>query len=279
MQKFVRLFLPLLGLGTVWLGMSFLSPGTSGVLTTLFGLVSSAVIYLVCELWRERIRLAELEASRQLYKDSFERSNVGIAHTTEDGRWIRVNARFAEILGCRSEDLVGANIQDFTHPDDRAKDEELTRKVWCGELPASTVQQRFIRKDGTIAWVFLSATLTTARYGQPRSIIRSLPDIAAWKQAEAALTVPAVPRRPDTGAADRGGWRVYQDMADNFGDNPLEGFAAYRAALAGEPGGCWDRGSGGLGRRGVAVGRPGRRGGRPAPPARDRRRQARRARA
>lgn len=206
MQKFVRLFLPLLGLGIVWFGMFYLSPGTSGVLTTLFGLVTSAAIYLACELWRERVRFAELEASQQLYKDSFERSNVGIAHTTEDGRWIRVNARFAEILGCRSEDLVGANIQDFTHPDDRAKDEELTRKVWYGELPASTVQQRFIRKDGMIAWVFLSATLTTARHGQPRSIIRSIKDITAWKQAEAALTESSVQLRLATEAAQLGVW-------------------------------------------------------------------------
>jgi phospholipase C len=31
-------------------------------------------------------------------------------------------------------------------------------------------------------------------------------------------------------------WRVYQDMADNFADNPLEGFAAFRAAYHREPG-------------------------------------------
>ncbi|MFT4251057.1 MAG: phospholipase C, phosphocholine-specific [Caulobacter sp.] len=31
-------------------------------------------------------------------------------------------------------------------------------------------------------------------------------------------------------------WRLYQDMADNFTDNPLAGFAAYREARAGAPG-------------------------------------------
>jgi len=31
-------------------------------------------------------------------------------------------------------------------------------------------------------------------------------------------------------------WRIYQDMADNFTDNPLAGFAAYRDARAGVPG-------------------------------------------
>ena len=31
-------------------------------------------------------------------------------------------------------------------------------------------------------------------------------------------------------------WRIYQDMADNFSDNPLAGFGAYRQAFAGAPG-------------------------------------------
>ncbi|MFN3521723.1 MAG: phosphocholine-specific phospholipase C [Phenylobacterium sp.] len=31
-------------------------------------------------------------------------------------------------------------------------------------------------------------------------------------------------------------WRVYQDMADNFEDNPLAGFASFRQAFAGAPG-------------------------------------------
>ncbi|WP_068082983.1 phosphocholine-specific phospholipase C [Novosphingobium rosa] len=31
-------------------------------------------------------------------------------------------------------------------------------------------------------------------------------------------------------------WRIYQDMADNFGDNPLANFLQYREAFRGEPG-------------------------------------------
>lgn len=206
MQKFVRLFLPLLGLGFVLLGMSFLSPGTSGVLTTLFGLVTSAAIFLAFELGRERKRRSQVEASQQLYKDSFERSNVGIAHATEDGHWIRVNARFAQILGCTREQLLGRNLQDFTHPDDRARDEELTRKLWSGELPSFTMQKRFVREDGNTVWVFLSATLSTANPGQPRYIIRSIKDITPWKQAEAALTESSVQLRLATEAAQLGVW-------------------------------------------------------------------------
>lgn len=40
-------------------------------------------------------------------------------------------------------------------------------------------------------------------------------------------------------------WRIYQDMADNFTDNPLAGFARFREAFAGAPGhdaGLRDRG-------------------------------------
>jgi len=41
---------------------------------------------------------------------------------------------------------------------------------------------------------------------------------------------------PERLQAARVTWRIYQDMADNFSDNPLEGFAAFRAAYDKLPG-------------------------------------------
>lgn len=58
----------------------------------------------------------------------------------------------------------------------------------------------------------------------------SLPSKGGPKDAYAWTTYPE--RLTAAGVS----WRVYQDMADNFGDNPLEGFQAYRDSLAGAPG-------------------------------------------
>ncbi len=58
----------------------------------------------------------------------------------------------------------------------------------------------------------------------------SLPEKGGPKDAYTWTTYPE--RLQAAGVS----WRVYQDMADNFGDNPLEGFAAYRASKAGAQG-------------------------------------------
>ena len=58
----------------------------------------------------------------------------------------------------------------------------------------------------------------------------SLPQKGGPKTAYSWMTYPE--RLQAAGVT----WRVYQDMADNFSDNPLEGFASFRAAYDKAPG-------------------------------------------
>ncbi len=206
MQKFVQSFLPLLLLGIVLIVWGYSAAGSEGLYPGLLGLLSVLTLILAQSLRRERLLRKQLQESEQLYKDSFERSNVGIAHAGQDGRWIRVNPRFAAILGFERHELLGRSAQDFTHPDDRKKDEELTRKVWTGEIPSGTLHKRFISKDGNLVWVMLSATLSTPVPGQPRYMIRSIKDITAWKNVEAALLESTMQLRIATKAAQLGIW-------------------------------------------------------------------------
>lgn len=57
----------------------------------------------------------------------------------------------------------------------------------------------------------------------------SLPGDGGWPEGYRWTTYP---ERLQAAGID---WRIYQDMADNFTDNPLVGFAAYRGAAAGSP--------------------------------------------
>ena len=51
---------------------------------------------------RRRAR-AELAASEERYRRTFEQARIGIAHLAPDGRWLRVNERLCEILELRFE--------------------------------------------------------------------------------------------------------------------------------------------------------------------------------
>jgi PAS domain S-box-containing protein len=205
MRKVVRLFLLLFGLAAL---LFFWQPWSinSQVFFAVLGLLVIIMMMLSYFLWQEYLRRRQAEEGAQIYKDSFERSNVGISHADQQGQWMRVNPRFAEILGYSCEELIGKLHQDFTYHDDLGKDEELTGKVWAGELPSCTLQKRFIRKDGQIVWVFLSASLSTPVSDRPRYMIRSIKDITAWKQAEDALMESSVQLRLATEAAQLGIW-------------------------------------------------------------------------
>jgi len=49
---------------------------------------------------------------------SFERGAVAQALTSLDGRFLKVNAALAKMLGYESAELVGLPINEVTHPDD-----------------------------------------------------------------------------------------------------------------------------------------------------------------
>ena len=59
------------------------------------------------------------EASERLSR-MFADAAIGMTQTGLDGRLLRVNRSFADLLGMDADELVGRSDAEFTHPDDRA---------------------------------------------------------------------------------------------------------------------------------------------------------------
>ena len=53
-----------------------------------------------------------------IFQDSFEHAPIGICHTAGDGTFLRVNRRFADMLGYTAEDLYRRRLPEITHPED-----------------------------------------------------------------------------------------------------------------------------------------------------------------
>ena len=82
---------------------------------------------------------------------------AGIANTSLDGEIALANRRFAEILGQAEQDLVGQRIEDFNHPDDRARERELLARLAENGEPFE-VEKRLVRGDRTVVWVKAAVT-------------------------------------------------------------------------------------------------------------------------
>jgi PAS domain S-box-containing protein len=149
---------------------------------TALGIAFSALLWLLL-----RRSVGALRASEDRFRSIFENAPVGVADVGLDGRWLRLNPRYREILGYSEEELRGTTADALTHPDDVAADRERSRRLRAGEIDSYGLEKRYVRKDGTIAWVNLTASLVRDGAGRPSYYVAAAEDVGARKAVEQDL--------------------------------------------------------------------------------------------
>jgi len=130
---------------------------------------------------------ALLRSGMERFRETFELAAVGMAHLDTEGNWIRVNGCFCRMLGYGKRDLLAKAFLELTHPDDAADDMVARGRLLAGCISASTVEKRYLRKDGTHLWAEVNLSLVRDREGTPQYFISVVEDISGRKAAEAAL--------------------------------------------------------------------------------------------
>ncbi len=130
-------------------------------------------------------KLAEekLRESEDKFKYVFEHSNVGNSITQINGD-VYVNQAFCDMLGYARDELKGKRWQDISHPDDIESTQKEVDDLVSGKKAATRFSKRYIRKDGTVAWVDLSSVARRDENGNLLYLMSSLVDITERKQAE-----------------------------------------------------------------------------------------------
>jgi len=118
---------------------------------------------------------------------TFERAPVGIAHVSLDCTFLCVNETLCRFLGRDRAALVGTGFREITHPDDPHRDPEQKRALLAGEIAQFTVEQRYVRADGSTLCGNLTASLVRDETGAPSYFIAVIGDISARRRAEDAL--------------------------------------------------------------------------------------------
>lgn len=133
---------------------------------------------------REALSLSEAQ-----FRASFEAAAVGKVQTDPlDGRIIRANNAFAQMLGYDPRALVGRSGWEFTHPDDLAGDQEAYNAVLTGEVGAYVRDKRYVRSDGEPVWARVSAVVVRApSTGAPILTVAVIENIDARLKAQWAL--------------------------------------------------------------------------------------------
>ena len=122
----------------------------------------------------------------------FDLPGVGVARADPaTARFLSVNQKMCGITGYSEEELLGMTFADITHPEDREEDLARFRRAAESEKPEYQTEKRYVRKDGSVAWVSVDATIVRDEAGEPSHTMAVIQDITRRKRDEERLAQQA----------------------------------------------------------------------------------------
>jgi len=134
-------------------------------------------------------KLAEekLKDNEERFRSTFEIAAVGVAHVRTDGRFLRLNQKFCDIVGYTRDELLEKTFQDITYPDDLSSYLEQASQLLAGQIQSYSMEKRYIRKDGTNVWVDLTGSIVRGNSKINDYFIAIVEDITERKRLEKEL--------------------------------------------------------------------------------------------
>lgn len=130
---------------------------------------------------------AALRRSERRLRNAFTYAGIGKAIVGMDGAWLEVNPAVSRITGYSADELCQMTFQQITHPDDLHADVELLGQLIAGVIPAYEIDKRYVRKDGSNAWVRLTCSLVRDDERNPDYLVAQIQDISEQKRLETLL--------------------------------------------------------------------------------------------
>ncbi len=128
-----------------------------------------------------------LHSSKESLKAVFSNAAVGIGIFNTDGRWTEVNRCLCDITGYSAEELCHLTVVDITHPDDREISQRNIDDLVQGRRETYSSEKRYLRKDGQVYWVSVSASSIRDKDGKTEALLGVISNINEQKRQEAEL--------------------------------------------------------------------------------------------
>jgi PAS domain S-box-containing protein len=120
-------------------------------------------------------------------REAFQYAASGMAITDLGGHFQETNPAYRGIVGRDPEDLDTESILSIIHEEDRRNCREHLDRLVSGEIASFVLEERYVRLDGSSAWVRSSFSLLKDRRGRPSHIILICNDITEQRRAQRLL--------------------------------------------------------------------------------------------
>ena len=181
----------------------------------------------------ERKQAEKLASEREEQLSSFYRLGlVGLAITSPEKGWVRINQRLCEMLEYSEDQLRSMTWAELTHPEDLDADEELFTHLLAGEIENYSLEKRFISQSGKIIPTNLVVSCVRKSDGQVDYVTAMVQDITVQKQSQMEVLESEKRLQLSQSAAGIGTWEadfitnkeVWSDaITDQLGFPDIEG--------------------------------------------------------
>ena len=137
---------------------------------------------------------AVLDASQQILLEqnrrlaaTYEHATIGMAEVDAQGRRLRVNEAACAITGRSRAELIGGNVFNVLHPEDRNDDVDQYQRLVAGEIDRYAIEKRIVRRNGSVIWVAVMCSSVRDAAGKFDYGLRIFEDITERKIAEEKL--------------------------------------------------------------------------------------------
>ncbi len=133
--------------------------------------------------WTEEIMCA----AEVRFRSYFELGLIGLAETSPEKGWVRVNEALCSMLGYSEEELLATTWEKLTYPEDIPANLEQFERLLSGAQDGYTLENRFVRKDGGIVHTILTVRGVRRPDRSIDYVVASLQDVTELKHLEGQL--------------------------------------------------------------------------------------------
>ena len=128
-----------------------------------------------------------LKKSEEQFRLTFEMAPIGMAITTLDGKFKRVNQALCDSLGYTSQELLQFSFTDISYPEDIELHLSLEKKLAEGKEEDFQIEKRYLAKDNRVVDTLLKVVIVRDSNGKPLHFNNQILDITERKQMERQL--------------------------------------------------------------------------------------------
>ncbi len=138
----------------------------------------------------ERKQLEQVAArNNSLVNSYFESNLIGVAISSPEKGWLKVNRRLCDMFGYNEAELKSMTWADLTHADDIDRSLAFFGRVAAGELDHYAIEKRFVHKNGGDIAVSLDVSCVRGSDKAVEYYIAAVQDITERKLSELAIQV------------------------------------------------------------------------------------------